>query len=164
MLKDSRLPKTSERLTSEDLATKFESVVGDVISRKISKYDVLAITRDEFGIFHVFSDLAPVGSCSQAELDTSFGTFIENLTGENQRGILEMALREPDHKKQEHYYDELQSYFATLRGDLQLSIKILVDDRGIISAIWSLQNPGKKKTETSLSNIFQKFGTIFSLH
>ena len=159
MFRDTRIPGSdtlNPQLKSEEIAAKFESTVVDVIQGKTHRRDLLSISRDEYGHFFAHSELAPIGTCSQKELECAFSNFIRNITGEDQQRILTIALKEPDRTKHEHYYDKLESVFATLRGDVLLGITILTDDRGIMSATWSLQRPKKR--------IPQKLETIFSRH
>lgn len=143
-------------LDAEELSKRFESVVSDVMLRKTKKKDLMTVSRDERGHFSAQSALAPTGSCSQEVLENAFKQFVYNLTGETQSGIIDIAMKDPDHKKEEQYYDKLESVFDTVRGDTVLGVTILADDRGIISATWSLQGREKR--------IFPKLSTIFSRH
>jgi hypothetical protein len=156
MLQEKDFGPSPAILTPADLSKGFESALQNVLLKKVKQQELLTITRDDLGHFSAKSPLALQGSCSQVELESAFTQFVNDVTGETQKEIIDIALKDPDHKKREHYYDKLESVFDTVRGDAQLGITILADERGILSATWTVQRPQKR--------LFEKLGTIFSRH
>jgi len=155
MLRDTLVSENSPViLDASELSERFESVVSEVMLGKTKRKDLIIVSRDDRGHFSAKSALAPIGSCSQEELEKAFKNFVTDITGEDQSEILQIALKDPDHRKQEHYFDKLESVFDTIRGDTVLGVTILADDRGIISATWSVQRSERSK--------LQKLRTIFS--
>ncbi len=122
-----------------DLQALFESAATDIRTGKSTQRELLSVSRDEYNNFHGYSSFAPIGSCAQTDLDSALCTFLQNLTGKNQKALLHMTITEPDSRHQEYHYNTLVSCYETLQDSTQLKVTVLVDKRGILSATWTLQ-------------------------
>lgn len=134
-------------LGKNDLTRQFHSVVTKLAEGEIARLDVLTVSRDGFGRMYAHSDLAPIESYDQHVLESAFDDFIHELTDEYPRTLLRSTLENPDHTAREYYYDRLESAFGipNVNTDIQVVVRIMADDRGIVNATWSLEKPNSMK-------------------
>jgi hypothetical protein len=150
-----------QSLSPEELRLRFDTAVMEVSRGIAQSRELLTVSRDNFGHYNVHSQLAPLGSCSQIVLDSVFGDFIRTVTGEDQKQLLDSAFSDPDKKTHEMYYDKLDNVFGIPQDNAAIGLSVLADERGILSATWSIQ-----RTDTAPSGglkvALKQFATIFS--
>lgn len=157
----SELPVGNPRVL--ELNNKFKEVLLGVEQGKTRKRTLLVISFDYVRRANAYSDLAPIGTASQGELEEAFHGFVKEQTGVEHFELLDMAMKEPDKKKHGFYWDELTTEFATLHGGTLLGVKIMADDHGIQNAEWYLTRP-QEKTPIRINNFFKKAATLFTRH
>lgn len=164
MLRDTGLPhhpdNVVETLSKKDLIAKFDAALDDVAHDRSSSRELILVYRGEREKFSSHSALAPIGSCSEHELEEALQDFLLTHTGLTQKDLLDIGVKDPDHRKIEDHYNKLETTFGLKEQNTGIGLTISLSERGIESATWSI-----KRTDVSTSIIrraISKLIPIFS--